>query len=200
MDYVRSQDVDIFTINGTKFVEAMSGGISTYTYSRQPAGKNWWSLPQGAQIPDDLTLVADITTPGHWLWEPSRNMPLSRYEAALRTVQPWTGPTKVAEDMVVTYGPPDLTAPTQAVGDSMTLDPKSYRFLLAALDRQIWTMRHSLEDPSLSEDDQSDLTNDLALYELMRKGIADRGPAKIAGGRDVSGQVVILGQDDEGTG
>lgn len=58
------------------------GGISTF--ATQGAGKNWWKLDPGTDIPQELELVNDRDN--HWLWKPSKAMPLDEYKAALRLI------------------------------------------------------------------------------------------------------------------
>jgi hypothetical protein len=69
---------------GDEWVRANTGGAST----DEAADPNWRGpahrLPAGTDYPDELGLTLD--GPGHWLWEPSRDMPLVDYVNALETV------------------------------------------------------------------------------------------------------------------
>lgn len=72
----------MYNYNGDVWVVANSGGISTF--ATQGAGKNWWKLNQGTDIPTELALVNDYDN--HWSWEPSYTMPIDEYKAALRLI------------------------------------------------------------------------------------------------------------------
>jgi hypothetical protein len=82
LNNVRPQDVESFEKNGEIWVVENSGGISTF--ATQGAGKNWWKLDQGTNIPDALSLVNDYGN--HWAWEPACTMKLDDYKAALQSV------------------------------------------------------------------------------------------------------------------
>ena len=82
MDNVRDRDINIFKYNDEKWVEADSGGISTFA-SLKP-GKNWWRVDAGISIPDGISLINDHDD--HWLWQPKYNMRLSEYQELLRQV------------------------------------------------------------------------------------------------------------------
>ena len=76
-------DVDIFLdpVTGEEWVSANGKGMSTWdaadpTWSGKP-----WRLPAGSPYPNSLKVWND--DPGHWVWEPSANMKLSDYVAAL---------------------------------------------------------------------------------------------------------------------
>ena len=56
MDNVRSTDVVMFSLNGVKWVQGESGGISVFDAGKARAGKNWWRLNSGTLIPNDLDL------------------------------------------------------------------------------------------------------------------------------------------------
>jgi len=57
-------------------------GISTF--DTPGSGKNWWKLDEGTDIPPELELVND--RPGHWLFQPSRPMPLVQYKEVLHLI------------------------------------------------------------------------------------------------------------------
>ncbi|MBD2179653.1 hypothetical protein H6S82_03685 [Planktothrix sp. FACHB-1355] len=82
MDNVRSQDVETYEQNDRVWVVANSGGISTF--ATQGAGKNWWKLDAGTDIPSELTPINDYGN--HWSWEPSYTMLVDEYKAALRLI------------------------------------------------------------------------------------------------------------------
>jgi hypothetical protein len=58
------------------------GGASTLT---APIGYRgiWYCLPRGTTF-DDAVLRVWNDYPGHWIWEPARDMPLSAYLDVLR--------------------------------------------------------------------------------------------------------------------
>ncbi|MDB9511509.1 hypothetical protein PN499_09980 [Kamptonema animale CS-326] len=66
----------------------LSGGISRSegisTFETPGSGKNWWKLDEGTDIPSELELVND--RPGHWLFQPSRPMPLVQYKELLHSI------------------------------------------------------------------------------------------------------------------
>ncbi|MEB3179080.1 MAG: hypothetical protein VKL59_08650 [Nostocaceae cyanobacterium] len=89
MDNVRpNKDVATYEDNGqvwvmTTLTDGKSlGGVSTF--ATPGYGKNWWKLEPGADIPDELELVNDHDN--HWLWKPSKTMPIDEYKAALRKI------------------------------------------------------------------------------------------------------------------
>jgi hypothetical protein len=84
IDNVRlNKDIAIYEEGGELLINAaLGGGVSTF--SRIKLGKNWWKLPQGTDIPDNLSLINDHNE--HWLWQPSYTMTLENYQAALRQI------------------------------------------------------------------------------------------------------------------
>ncbi|MBD2384765.1 hypothetical protein [Cylindrospermum sp. FACHB-282] len=58
------------------------GGISTF--ANQGYGQNWWKLESGTELPEQLELVNDYDN--HWLWKPSKTMPIDEYKAALQLI------------------------------------------------------------------------------------------------------------------
>ena len=83
---VPDPDVETYTdpSSSDEWVKASSGGVSTWEQIDPSWRGRPWRLPYGAQYPDELRLSTDA--PGHWLWEPSRDMPLAEYVAALEAV------------------------------------------------------------------------------------------------------------------
>jgi hypothetical protein len=77
------KDIDTYLVNGTEWVEAHSGGISTF--SLQGPGRNWWLLASGIAYSDDLLVVNDHGN--HYNWEPNVDMPLSDYIALLAAIE-----------------------------------------------------------------------------------------------------------------
>jgi hypothetical protein len=81
-----NSDVDTYVDTGTgaTWVQANGKGIST----QDAVDPSWtgtpWRLPAGAAYPSHLLLWND--NPGHWLWAPEHDMPLTTYEDALRVV------------------------------------------------------------------------------------------------------------------
>lgn len=61
-------------------------------------------------------------------------------------------------------------------GGCVPLSDKALAMVLHALDAHMDTMRARLADPATDEDTASDLTNDLALYQLIRTHLHDLGP------------------------
>jgi hypothetical protein len=80
MDNVRDRDVTIYNYNDEQWVQADSGGISTFESSK--SGQNWWCVDAGIPIPDGISLINDHHD--HWLWRPAYNMRLSEYQELLR--------------------------------------------------------------------------------------------------------------------
>jgi hypothetical protein len=80
------KDIAIYEVNGKAWVKETvgegfkPGGISTFAV--QGIGKNWWKIDAGMDIPQDLELINDRGN--HWLWKPSRTMPLEKYQKALQ--------------------------------------------------------------------------------------------------------------------
>ncbi len=82
MTNIREQDVVGFDRNGELWVQASSGGISTFAVMGR--GKNWWRLDEGADIPVGLRVVND--NGNHYLWEPGYTMRLTDYATALEAI------------------------------------------------------------------------------------------------------------------
>jgi hypothetical protein len=89
MDNVRpNKDVATYDLNGQVWVittlpDGISpGGVSTF--ATQGLGKNWWKLEAGTEIPQELELVNDRNN--HWLWKPSKMMPIDEYKTGLQQI------------------------------------------------------------------------------------------------------------------
>jgi hypothetical protein len=67
--------------NGAQWVIARSGGASTVDAPTGLRG-TWHKLAQGTEY-DDTIFALHNDYPGHWGWEPARDMPLADYVAAL---------------------------------------------------------------------------------------------------------------------
>ena len=66
--------------------------------------------------------------------------------------------------------------PAEAAPAPLDLSPKAYRFVLEAVARQIIDLRRALDQEGLGDVEQSEIANDLALYEGIRKGLELRSP------------------------
>ncbi|MBE9145964.1 Tse2 family ADP-ribosyltransferase toxin [Planktothrix mougeotii] len=82
MDNVRDRDVNIYDYSGEQWIEAFSGGISTFESPK--LGRNWWRIDAGIQIPDSINLINDHSD--HWLRQPAHNMRLLEYQELLKQV------------------------------------------------------------------------------------------------------------------
>ncbi|HXQ50663.1 MAG TPA: hypothetical protein VN802_06180 [Stellaceae bacterium] len=82
---VRPDEITIYKKNGVDWVEAGSGGASTFETIHPAITGKWWRLPAGNPY-DDRALVLHNDTGNHWLWEPRADMPLADFEAALLAV------------------------------------------------------------------------------------------------------------------
>jgi len=77
------RDIGIVIKDGEEWVMAGSGGISTFT---QPgAGRNWWKIAKGTEVPEMIAVRNDHGN--HYLWEPAVHMPLSDYVECLRRIE-----------------------------------------------------------------------------------------------------------------
>jgi hypothetical protein len=82
LDHIRAGiDVAIFVRDGVEWVVGRSGGVSTFSRSPPPGGGRVWTLDAGSDYPDILFLNNDHAD--HWAWEPTADMPISDYRAAL---------------------------------------------------------------------------------------------------------------------
>lgn len=82
MTNIREQDVELFERDGEPWVQANSGGISTF--SQVGRGKNWWRLDEETEILAELRVVNDHGN--HYLWEPGYTMPLEEYTTSLEDI------------------------------------------------------------------------------------------------------------------
>jgi hypothetical protein len=191
LDNVRDSDVVKFKHDDEEWVRGRQKGISTFDATAKVTAKifgpRWWILPEDSAVVDGLYVLNDNEPPGHWLFQPDRDMPLATYIDLLRQQQKtaandgqWEGPT--GKDWP---GPGDLTTEQEATLSAMAanartgpvpLSPKAHDFLLIALDQHIERMEAQIEEAGEDEDTVSDLTNDLVLYSLIRQHLADRGP------------------------
>jgi len=94
MDNVRPNDITVYeepgelwvmlTLEAEKLPKGISRSEGISTFDTPGSGRNWWKLDQGTDIPPELVLVND--RPGHWLFQPSRPMPLEIYKEALHRI------------------------------------------------------------------------------------------------------------------
>ena len=85
MAHVRvGKDVSIFQRDGIDWVQAQTGGISTFSSSGP--GNLWWELPAGSEYPDDILVVNDHGH--HFSWEPRIDMPLTDFVELLESIEP----------------------------------------------------------------------------------------------------------------
>ncbi len=82
LSQVRPDDVDIYDVNGIQWVRGRIGGVSTYESITPTLNGRWWRLPKGSNYDDRLLLLANDED-DHWAWQPSKDMPLADYRAAL---------------------------------------------------------------------------------------------------------------------
>jgi hypothetical protein len=89
MDNVRvNKDVATLEDSGVIWVlasigdDVSPGGVSTF--ANPGAGKNWWKLDAGIDIPERLTLINDRGN--HWLWQPTHVITLDNYQDGLRII------------------------------------------------------------------------------------------------------------------
>src|SRR6266705_3035576 len=84
MTHVRvGKDVLTFLRNGVEFVQAHSGGVSTFAV--HGPGRNWWRLPQGSDYPNEISVINDHAD--HYNWEPNTYLHLSDFVALLARVE-----------------------------------------------------------------------------------------------------------------
>jgi hypothetical protein len=192
LDNVRRGDVSTFDIQGVVYVVALSGGISTFAdgpgYPPPPPpppkkdDKTYWSLAARSPVPAQIDVLLEPKLAGHYLWEPSFNMTMARYDAALANagqVPPWQRLERVVptEEVVAAEGAEAAAAGISrgsADGErsaSMYASPKTLRFIVTALDTHIGHLADASGHEPLSEDEQADLANDLTLYQLIRQQI-----------------------------
>lgn len=80
MDHVRPKDIDIYERDGSAWVAAGTGGVST-SARPGPLKGQWWRLTAGYD--HDALLLVWNDYGDHWSWEPTRDMPLATFRAAL---------------------------------------------------------------------------------------------------------------------
>lgn len=81
---IRSGEVSIQSRNGSDWVLGRSGGASSQEIPLGLRG-TWYRLPAGTPY-DDATLFLWTDYPGHWSWEPMRDMLFATYVEALTSV------------------------------------------------------------------------------------------------------------------
>jgi hypothetical protein len=87
MGNVRPQDATQFKApDGTDWVKANTGRGISCSGVPSPVGKQWW-LPAGTQVPPLLALVNNRGT--HWQWEPTNDIRLASFRAALVSLHPF---------------------------------------------------------------------------------------------------------------
>ena len=76
-------DVDLYQdpASGDDWVRANGKGVSTWDSVDPTRAGVPWRLAAGSQYPNSLKVWND--DPGHWVWEPTADMKLSDYVAAL---------------------------------------------------------------------------------------------------------------------
>ena len=84
LNHVRiGKDVEAFVRDGVDWVQAGSGGVSTF--SSPGPGSSWWVLPAEFEYPDDLVVVNDHGH--HFSWEPRFDMPLAYFVEILESME-----------------------------------------------------------------------------------------------------------------
>ncbi|WP_284321788.1 hypothetical protein [Dyella acidisoli] len=91
-------DVKIYTKNGIDYVDATSGGISTFNMPNLRFGNRWWKLPKGTKIPSGLRVSRDAginhaTGQIHYTIRPLHDMPLSTFITLLQQLSAHAVPT-----------------------------------------------------------------------------------------------------------
>jgi hypothetical protein len=82
------QEIDTLTkANGDVWVMAGTGGVSTYEMPNNGLRGKTWLIPIGTPYSDRLLVWSD--EPGHWIWEPVEDMPLTEYKVCLAAVHPY---------------------------------------------------------------------------------------------------------------
>jgi hypothetical protein len=89
MDDVRigipNQHIDAITdLSGLVWVVAGTGGVSTWDTPNPGLRGRTWLIPSGIAYSDRLRVWND--SPGHWLWEPVRDMLLADFQADLAAI------------------------------------------------------------------------------------------------------------------
>lgn len=91
-------DVKIYKKNGVDYVDATSGGISTFNMPNPRFGNRWWKLPKGTKIPAGLRVSRDAgmnrsTGQIHYTVRPLQDMPLSVFINLLQQLSARAVPT-----------------------------------------------------------------------------------------------------------
>jgi hypothetical protein len=90
-------DVKIYTRNGDDYVDATSGGISTFNKPNLKFGNRWWKLPKGTRIPAGLRISRDAginpnTGQIHYTIRPEHDMSLSIFVMLLQQLAAHAAP------------------------------------------------------------------------------------------------------------
>lgn len=67
---------------GIKIVVANGNGFSAFnqiTAAMKARGKNVWRINKGSQLPAGISLVKDLTNPGHYMLAPANDMPFKKF-------------------------------------------------------------------------------------------------------------------------
>ncbi len=89
MEKVRAVDVIIYTKNGMDYVAGCSGGVSTFESPNPNLNGIWWELAANSTYDDTILHLVKRAEDGeddHWIWEPEHDMPRSRFEAVLASL------------------------------------------------------------------------------------------------------------------
>jgi hypothetical protein len=82
LDHVRSNDVDLYVLDGVPRVRANGKGISLLTELEAARKPGWlWRIPKSTALPPGLALNPD--RPGHFALCPVSDMTVDRYRALL---------------------------------------------------------------------------------------------------------------------
>jgi hypothetical protein len=87
LDHVRTgggnPDIETYTIaNGAVWVKANGKGVSTFDAPDARWSGKIWKVLKGHVYSNLLIVWND--DPGHWVWSPNQDMPLTAYESELR--------------------------------------------------------------------------------------------------------------------
>lgn len=85
--YVIDIRVYLHATTGELMAASRAGGVSTSDTPKSVRGANRnWRVSQGVHLPADLAVIEDPPQSGHWLWEPTYDMPFINYYKCLLTV------------------------------------------------------------------------------------------------------------------
>ena len=140
------------TVNHWIFDPATTMRLATYVTALPADGNvgNWVKLPAGA-VPLTSAKWPQVRFTGY---------------TPRRSVQGMRGMTAVTEE----------ETPAEAAPAPLDWSPKTHRYVLEAVAQQILTLRRGLDREGLTDDEQSGLANDLALYEGIRQSLELRSP------------------------